>query len=161
MFEQSSCEVIVGRCYNLSFDYENGLKNYLDTNYTGTYQCLNTRPHVYQSTKYDDEDSQEGNMFVTMRNVITNEIIEMELYNDRFLYPNLFHIKITPEIRELLQYRHHNNYSTINVYPSIRDRGEEIFKILIAEQQMEDEVSPNLKQVIQNSDLNRYLMGFI
>jgi hypothetical protein len=160
MFEQSTCEVIVGRCYDLSFNYDNGLKNYLDANYAGTYQCLNTRPHVYEATKFDDEDSQEGNMIAMMRNIITNEIIQLELYNDRFLYPNLFHIKILSEMRNL-QFRHYNDYTTISVYPCIRDRGEEIFKILIAEQQMEDEVSPNLKQVIQNSDLNRYLMGFI
>ena len=48
-----------------------------------------------------------------------------------------------------------------NAYPTVQDRGETIFNILIAEKQMENEVSPNVKQVIQNSDLNRYLMGFI
>jgi hypothetical protein len=161
MFEESTCEVIVGCCYNMSFDYDNGLKNYLDTNYAGTYQCLKLRPHSYQAIEFDDdEDSQKGNMIATMRNIITNETIELELYNDRFSYPNLFYIKITPEIRQL-QFRHHNYYSNVSVHPSIRDRGEEIFKILIAEQQMEDEVSPNVKQVIQNKDLNRYLMGFI
>jgi hypothetical protein len=40
-------------------------------------------------------------------------------------------------------------------------RGERIYKILITERQIEEEVSPNIKQVIQNSDLNRYLMEFI
>ena len=92
-----------------------------------------------------------------MRNIITNEIIEIELYND-MIYPNMFYIPITQEIRN---FRHHQFQTNIRVYPTIKDRGEEIFKILIAEQQMEDKVSPNVKQVIQNSDLNRYLMGFI
>jgi hypothetical protein len=40
-------------------------------------------------------------------------------------------------------------------------RGERIYKILITERQIEEEVSPNIKQVIQNNDLNRYLMEFI
>lgn len=40
-------------------------------------------------------------------------------------------------------------------------RGERIYKILINEEQLEEGVSPNIKQVIQNRDLNRYLMEFI
>ena len=40
-------------------------------------------------------------------------------------------------------------------------RSERIFRILTLEKKIEDDVSPNVKQVIQNSDLNRYLMGFI
>ena len=157
MFEELTFEIIVGRFYNLSFEYEHGLKNYLDRNYAGTYQCINLRLHDYQPTKYDDDDSQKDNFLTKMRNIITNEIIEIELYND-MIYPNMFYIPITQEIRN---FRHHQFQTNIRVYPTIKDRGEEIFKILIAEQQMEDKVSPNVKQVIQNSDLNRYLMGFI
>jgi hypothetical protein len=33
--------------------------------------------------------------------------------------------------------------------------------MLVAEEQLEDGVSLNVKQVIQNRDLNRYLMEFI
>lgn len=40
-------------------------------------------------------------------------------------------------------------------------RSERIYRILITESQIEESVSSNLKQVIQNSDLNRYLMEFI
>ena len=40
-------------------------------------------------------------------------------------------------------------------------RSERIYRILITENQIEEDVSPNVKQVIQNSDLNRYLMEFI
>ena len=158
MFEELTFEVIVGRCYNLSFEYDNGFKNYLDRNYAGTYQCIKLRVHDYQSIKCDDDDSQKDNFLAKMRNVITNEIIEIELYND-MIYPNMFYIPITQEIR--LFFRYHQFQTNIRVYPTIKDRGEEIFKILIAEQQIENEVSPNVKQVIQNSDLNRYLMEFI
>lgn len=45
-------------------------------------------------------------------------------------------------------------------------RGERIYRILITEAQLEEKISlnvnqQNIKQVIQNSDLNRYLMEFI
>lgn len=40
-------------------------------------------------------------------------------------------------------------------------RREIIFKILTAEKQLQDGVTQNVKKVIQCSDLNRYLMGFI
>jgi hypothetical protein len=40
-------------------------------------------------------------------------------------------------------------------------RGERIYRILTTEAQLEEKVSPNIKQVIQNNDLNRYLMEFI
>lgn len=40
-------------------------------------------------------------------------------------------------------------------------RSERIYRILTTETQIEEGVSPNIKKVIQNNDLNRYLMGFI
>jgi hypothetical protein len=40
-------------------------------------------------------------------------------------------------------------------------RPERIFNILAFMEQVENEVSPNVKRVIQNKDLGRYLMGFI
>lgn len=40
-------------------------------------------------------------------------------------------------------------------------RGERIYRILITETQIEENVSPNIKIIIQNNDLNRYLMEFI
>jgi hypothetical protein len=40
-------------------------------------------------------------------------------------------------------------------------RSERIYRILTTETQIEEDVSPNIKKVIQNNDLNRYLMGFI
>ena len=40
-------------------------------------------------------------------------------------------------------------------------RSERIYRILTTETQIEKDVSPNIKQVIQNSDLNIYLMEFI
>lgn len=43
----------------------------------------------------------------------------------------------------------------------IKLRCKKICLILDTEAQVEDHVSPNLKKVIQDKDLNRYLMGFI
>lgn len=43
----------------------------------------------------------------------------------------------------------------------IKLRCKKICLILDTESQVEEHVSPNLKKVIQNKDLNRYLMGFI
>lgn len=40
-------------------------------------------------------------------------------------------------------------------------RSERIYRILITKSQIEESVSSNIKQVIQNNDLNRYLMEFI
>ena len=40
-------------------------------------------------------------------------------------------------------------------------RSERIYRILKVEKQLEEYVSPNIKQIIQNSDINRYLMEFI
>lgn len=40
-------------------------------------------------------------------------------------------------------------------------RSERIYRILKVEKQLEEYVSPNVKQIIQNSDINRYLMEFI
>jgi hypothetical protein len=49
-----------------------------------------------------------------------------------------------------------------DIEDELRDtRAERIFSMLVAEEQLEDGVSPNVKQVIQNRDLNRYLMEFI
>jgi hypothetical protein len=52
------------------------------------------------------------------------------------------------------------NVDTSKIFEFLRS--EQIFHILITEQRFEEnKVSPNVRRVIQNSDLNRYILGFI
>ena len=160
------------RCYNLSFEYETVLKDYLNKNYTGIYQCVKIYKYSFKHMRYLDEDFNEKDLegdtipkiakmrIVKMRNINTNEIIDMEIYYDVYQFKPSIKVYFTPESRKLFpsSFLYHQY---IDTYPTIQDRGEIIFNILIAKQQIENEVSPNVKQVIQNSDLNRYLMGFI
>ncbi len=159
-------QVIKFRFYNLSFNYGSVLEDYLNTNYGGTYQCVGINKYSFKHMRYLDEDFNEEvleeddtiSKIARMRNINTNEIIDMEMYYDVYKF-NSITVYLTPEAQKLFSRTF--SYPYTNAYPTIQDRGEEIFKILIAEQQIENEVSPNVKQVIQNSDLNRYLMGFI
>ena len=73
--------------------------------------------------------------------LILNEIQETKNKIGRFIEKS--HIKV-PRDLELELFRH-----------------ERIFHLLKTEQQMEDELSANVKKVVQSSDLNRYIMGFI
>ncbi len=159
-------QVIKFRFYNLSFDYETVLKDYLNTIYGGTYQCVGINKYSFKHMKYLDEDFNEEDLeegdtiskIAKMRNINTNQIIDMEIYYDVYKF-NSITIYLTPEAQKLFSRTF--SYPYTNAYPKVQDRCETIFNILIAEQQMENGVSPNVKQVIQNSDLNRYLMGFI
>jgi hypothetical protein len=159
-------QVIKFRYYNLSFNYGSVLEDYLNTNYGGTYQCVGINKYSYNRMRYLDEDFNEEDLeegdtiskFARMRNINTNEIINMEMYYDTYEFSSI-KVYLTSEAQKLFSRTF--SYPYTNAYPTVQDRGETIFNILIAEQQMENEVSPNVKQVIQNSDLNRYLMGFI
>jgi len=154
-----SNQIIKFRCYNLTFEYDSDFKDYLDTNYAGTYQCIGLEKYSYNLGLLDEdyEEDLEGNVISTiakMRNINTDKIINMEIYRDD--YVDFYSICI-----ELTQNKLIGGYNSTNAYPTVQERSETIFNILVAEQQMENDVSPNVKQVIQNSDLNRYLMGFI
>ena len=155
-------QIVEGRCYNVTFEYESELKDYLNTNYDGIYKCVGLKNYTYQnvgfiSVDFMDEDFENDIIYViaTMRNTKINRIIEMKIHTEFYS----IYIDLIPDIQKLLIDGY--QYNSTNIYPTVREHSELIFKILVAEQQMENKVSPNLKQVIQNSDLNRYLMGFI
>ena len=153
------------RLYNLSFDCDTVLKDYLNKNYTGIYQCVKIYKYSFKHMRYLDEDFNEKDLegdtiskIAKMRNINTNQIIDMEIY-DVYQFKPSIKVYFTPETLKLFPSSFLYPYTI--AYPKVQDRCETIFNILIAEQQMENGVSPNVKQVIQNSDLNRYLMGFI
>jgi hypothetical protein len=83
---------------------------------------------------------------------------EMNMYDEALVNSTFDKIKI--EMLEIIKYL--NIDLSKDIEDELKDtRAERIFSILVVEEQLEDEVSPNVKQVIQNRDLNRYLMGFI
>jgi hypothetical protein len=159
-----SCQIIEGHSYNISFNYKSELKDYLNANYDGIYKCVELKTYTYEnigfmSIDFMDEDYKNDTIYVIamMRNTKTNRIIEMKIYTDFYSIC----IDLVPDIQKLLIGGYQYESANIYIYPTVREYSELIFKILIAEQQMEHNVSPNVKQVIQNNDLNRYLMGFI
>jgi hypothetical protein len=60
-------------------------------------------------------------------------------------------------------YEHLNEYMD-ELYAITRTgtlRHKHIYTILAIEEQLEDKVTPNIRQIVENRDLNRYLVGFV
>jgi hypothetical protein len=79
--------------------------------------------------------------YYSNRSVVPEDEIE-ECINKIYSIANNFDIELPDELK-------------------IKLRCKKICLILDTEAQVEDHVSPNLKKVIQDKNLNRYLMGFI
>lgn len=91
-------------------------------------------------------------------NLRKKKLLISEMYDEE-LVNNIFD-KIKIEMLEIIKYL--NIDLPKDIEDELKDtRAERIFSMLVAEEQLEDGVSPIVKQVIQNGDLNRYLMEFI
>jgi hypothetical protein len=91
-------------------------------------------------------------------NLRKKKLLMNEMYDEALVNSTFDKIKI--EMMEIIKYL--NIDLPKDIEDELKDtRAERIFSMLVAEEQLEDGVSPNVKQVIQNRDLNRYLMGFI
>ena len=91
-------------------------------------------------------------------NLRKKKLLISEMYDEELV--NSIFDKIKIEMLEIIKYL--NIDLPKDIEDELKDtRAERIFSMLVAEEQLEDGVSPNVKQVIQNRDLNRYLMEFI